>query len=606
MKSKVKIAIASLVLLSILFFLIKFASVQLINNLYSNKNFHILNKLANCMTDRSLDYYQGVIEERITGPASSVISGVAFIIFSLTFLLDASVGKMTFYIFLFLIITKIEILFFPPWGDHVGGSLSEAIWLKRNNFNYIGLSQQQSSIFGGPKFFLFSIYPGFIALMMKIFTNAKAFLFTSHLITFGMSSLIAGLFYKFTNKILENKTAILSTILLIALPLFQSMTEMINMEIPCLFFSILCINYLCGKKFWRATLMAILAILIKGPGSIACGAVFFTCFLFFIFPDKSVKNKPLFRLKMILLCAISIAAAFGQVYLRAKFVHVVNAHHNEVRPFVGVPNLIGLKFIQLYYGISLLGLLIYFIKTKIISKTKGNFATDNIILFVFYLFTTLWFCLHINISVMGPRYKLIFTPTLLLCFIFALQTILHHKKTVNVLIGIAVLGAYLGSYGLYYPNRIQSKYYAYNWLERSLEYRNDMKLHQKIAKEIETNFSDFTIGSPHVTAQMIAFPEFGYSKKQPDMFMYGMSITYGGIHNFPGLNNLNLYKTLWIGFLNDSDKEFDYPIDPNDKIVKVIEVGDKKTTLFMGGFAIQKFYNIVMMNQIKRQMMHGK
>jgi len=124
-----------------------------------------------------------------------------------------------------------------------------------------------------------------------------------------------------------------------------------------------------------------------------------------------------------------------------------------------------------------------------------------------------------------------------------------------------------------------------------------MKLHMEMAKELEANFPGFTVGAPHVTVQMLAFPEYGYVKKPLNMLVYGMGTTWGGIKNYTGLQNLDITRTIWIGFKSDLPDRIVYPIDPKDRIVKEIIVGDKKATLFMGGIAIEKMYRIIMLKK---------
>jgi len=50
-------------------------------------------------------------------------------------------------------------------------------------------------------------------------------------------------------------------------------------------------------------------------------------------------------------------------------------------------------------------------------------------------------------------------------------------------------------------------------IERSLEYRNHLKMQRKLAKEMETNYANLLIVAPFTTAETLVFPELGYVKK---------------------------------------------------------------------------------------------
>jgi len=487
----------------------------------------------------------------------------------------------------------------------MGGSLSEAVWLYRHNFDYVGLFQQKSSIYGGPKFFLFSLYPGLMALLMKISAAPKTFIIMSHLLNFFLSSIIVALFRKILKRIFNPTAAVLSSILLLSLPLYQTMTEIINMEILCLFFSMLCLISLAEKKISKASVFAILAVCVKGSGSIACATTFAVSIITFFPPFKNAKKQ---RTLNLFFGTLAMLSAFAQVYLRKKFIHVVDAGHNDVRFLIGLKNITDSHFLPLFLGISLLGMLVLFFQRSRLNKSS---VKPNTILIpeqalftavVFFIFVIFWNLLHVNVSVMGPRYKLLLCPPLLFGVIFTAVVLMRKELIVSIALIAAIMISYLSSFGLLYPYRIPSKYYNYCALERSLEYRNDLFLYQRTARELENNFQGYAVGAPHVFAQAMAFREFGYFKNPPQVIMYAMSITFGGIQNFQGLGEINIHKTIWIGYRKTYQFKTNYPLHANDKIIKEVIWGDKKATLFMGGFAIDTMYRDILLNKMMLQM----
>ncbi len=570
------------VALFILFAIFKYNSPQYIADLYNAQSFPLLNALAQTKDNQNLDFYLGRIEENVTGPVSSMFAGLIFLLFCLTHLKKTRTFPYIVSVFIFLILSKLEVLSFPPWGDHVGGSLEEAVWLLRNHFDYVGLFHQPGSIYGGPKYFLFSIYPGAVALLMKICPTPQSFIMTAHLLTFAFAAMMVGLLRKIFLKLFDDTTAILGSLFLLSLPLFQTMMEMINMDMATTFFSFLSAYALIRQRFGWATILALVAVWTKGSGAAACGAVFLTCGLVFLF-SQTHRYRP----KLIVYGLLCLFMAFLQVYLRGKFVHTIDMHHNTVKFLCGLPHFWGHQYLTSFFLFSLVGVVWLLIKDK---KTEPDFVVKYYIPVVMLIESLCWFLLHLNVSIMGPRYKLTLTPFLLFGVVYAYVVVFKNKTFVKISLAIAILVSFFSVYGFLEGERIDSHYYAYNELERSLEYRNDLKLHQKLVREFETNFAGFTIGAPHVTAQILAFPEFGYVQKPLDVMMYGMNITFGGIKNFSGLRNVDLKKTIWIGFHDTTPHDFPYPIDPMDRVVKTINVGDKQATLFMGGLALEKLY----------------
>jgi len=52
---------------------------------------------------------------------------------------------------------------------------------------------------------------------------------------------------------------------------------------------------------------------------------------------------------------------------------------------------------------------------------------------------------------------------------------------------------------------------------------------------------------------------------------------------------LDLYRTVFIGFrYNRILDEMDFPIAPEDKVLKHLVFGDIEAVIFMGGFAIER------------------
>ncbi|MFA5088705.1 MAG: hypothetical protein WC552_06695, partial [Candidatus Omnitrophota bacterium] len=413
----------------------------------------------------------------------------------------------------------------------------------------------------------------------------------NHLFIFGLASVIVAVFRSILLKLYDARTAILAAIILLSLPLFQCMTEMLHMEMLCLFFALLAAYGLIEKKVALAGGMAVLSALTKGSGGFACSSVLAVTLLIF-FLDRKEKN----RIRFLLIGILTFFLGFSQLFLWRLFIHKIQPAANAFRPFAGwQPLLETVKMEMLLFVLSLAVFLYGFIKARVGRVAGGKaISPKEHVTWVMFIFAGMWFALFLNVSVMGYRYELLLLPFLVFCVLFAFRSVVRSEKIGFGVLVLVILLSCIGSYGLFERFKYESSIYSYHKFERSLEYRNDMKLHLLLAEEIEKNFSGFTIGAPFVIAQMLGMPEFGYVHRPLDVVIYGMRCTYGGIRNFDGLKNLNISRTVWVGFLKNHIHEgIDFPVGPQDKILKEISVGNKRVVLFMGGFAIEKMRLIV-------------
>jgi len=190
---------------------------------------------------------------------------------------------------------------------------------------------------------------------------------------------------------------------------------------------------------------------------------------------------------------------------------------------------------------------------------------------------------------MQPRYPLLLAPFMIYLIIYCAYTFTKNDTFIMGFLVTLILMASLGSHGLFSFKPEGSSAYSYNTLERSLEYRNDLKVNKVLAKTLEEKFSNFAIGAPFVQAQMLVMPELGYVTKPLDVFIYGSLSTHERLKEFKGLAQLNIKRTIWVGSEDDHiTDQVDFPIGKNDTVIKEIIAGNKKISLFVGGFAIEK------------------
>ncbi|MFA5088706.1 MAG: hypothetical protein WC552_06700 [Candidatus Omnitrophota bacterium] len=565
-----------------LFYLLKLQGAQAVGELYQQGRFDILNRLTGAQQQQVLGFYLGEMERKVLGPASVLGAGVLFMVFSLVFLQKASPVRFAIAVFIFFLLSKPEVLFFPPYGDAIGGPFAEGVWLFRNGFNYLGLFHEPRYIDGGPSVYVFSIYPTYLAILMAVFRSSRCFLVVNHLLVFAFAAVIAALFRSILLRIFTPKTSLLLVIFFLSLPLFHSQVEAINMEMFLLFLVMSSVYSLINGKIQTASFWAVAAAFTKGYGVIICGTVFLSSILLFaVSPGRRDRWKFLFW--------GSWAAASAALAVFLAYIVAYQFTPQSVTSILsGWPSLKNTIIFPLYL-LSCVFYLSSFIKGLWRVKREGgsvqSFWERNIIPLVMFSLAGLWFLFFLNHFAVSPRYSLVLLPFLLFAVLFVVALFHPFQKFINpALIGLIVFSL-ICSYGNIYP-----PFGGYNYVlqERSLEYRNDLLLNIKVAQEIEEKYASFTIGAPFILAQILALPELGYVHQKLDVMIYGMRCTYGGIKNFQRLSDVQINRTIWVGVRSGLPDDIPYPVGERDVVLKEVFSGKEKAVFFLGGEAIEK------------------
>lgn len=553
------------------FFIVKYQSPQWVESLYQQKQFELLNKISGGYGERSLGFYLGKSEEMLFGPVTQLVSGTAFALLMGICFPAIGFGRFVGAVAGYLLITKWEALFFPLYGDTMGGPFAEAMWLANNNFNYLELFRHPGYAAGGPKVYFFSIYPTYAAILMKLLPWPKVFLFVNHLIVFLMAAVIAALVRQLLLKHFREDSATLGALLLLFMPVFQSQTEAVNMEMPTVFFATLSAYYLIQNKIGRATAMAVLSVLAKGTGVFACMAVFAVIVLLFFIKNEFQFNRRLLWAGAGLLAA-SIFSAGGKFLIHDQ--HVAIGGVNFLEGWGSISKF-RIFYILIYSTAVYLGYGLYLRKKKL----PEDFWRYG----VMFVFGAMWFLLFLNFYALLHRYSVTVYPFIVFCAIFAAGLIIKNNTVRKWSLIIIIAVTLWSSYGTNQSYRNQ-----HFILERSLEYRNGLTLSRLVAQRVEERYSQFKIGAQLITAQLLAFPEFGYVSKDLDVMIYGFQCLYPGIENYPGMKNLDIRRTIYITQADEWFQDAQFPMSDQDKIIDEIEWGDRKAYFFMGGVGIER------------------
>jgi len=575
-------SIAAVVLFA-LSFLVKFSADNITTRAYHAGNIKFLQTFVPPPEPEldNLDYYVGEMDAGLFGPLAVTLAGAGFLILALVFFRESSAFVFGAAVFIYLLITKWQALFYPPYGDAVGGPLAEAIWLLRHSFDYSGLWNQPPYMEGGPKVYFFTIYPTVMALLMKALPTIKSFIVVSHLLTFAAVSVIAALYRKIAARVLSPALAVMTAVMFLSVPISLSMFEAINMEVPVLLAAMISVVFLVEKRIVPAALFAVLTAYTKGPGILICGAVVF-CALIWAFTAERIGEKIKYVVCALVVAALTVLKIFAALTLTYQY-----ASAQDTAFLSGWASLKSTWIFYLFVVFTLIfvaKLIVDFRHRKtarLTTEEKGK----NRIVFVMFTVMLMWFVLFLNQKTVSPRYSFILMPFIIFCGVWAVLYAIRNQKAVGVILAGVILISLINSYGLFYP---PIDGYNYVLEERSLAYRNDLKLTQQIAEVVTDDFSRFHIGAPFIIGQTLAMPEFGYVRKPLDVTMYGWPIKYGGIKPFRGLRTMNISQTLWVGVRSGLPDNIPFPTGPDDVILKRINVGHQKAVFFIGGYAIER------------------
>ncbi len=578
--------VAWMVILAFCSLAFRFLGSHFVYGLCNNYTFSILNFLSGARGQHPPDFYLGRIQETIFGPLGVLTSGLAFLLFALQYLKESSWKRFALCVFIYLLFAKWEILFFPPYGDSVSGPFVEAMWLARNHFDYLRLSQETLFIRGGPKVYLISIYPTFIAVFMKLIPNTKVFLAINHLFIFAMSAIVFAIFREVVRRLYDAKMAILLTFFFLSLPLVQSQIEQLNMEIPILFFLMFVLYAVVKKDMVQAAVFSILAALVKVYALYAGFAVFLVgIYLYFADKDHRASKKVLFS-SFVSLVFVGLGA-YGLLYVLNPGGTV-----DKVGFFQGVELM--KKFPISYFFLTSLVLFVGIFFREKIPVVKGFWNKVNMFLqqhfdaaFMF-LVTAGWFALFSTSAWIPPRYTLILIPSLMISIFYVVDRLMPQAQKKEIILIVLIVFSFLSSFGFVYrPVEIQD----HAVVERSLEYRNDLLLHMKIAKLLEDKYSQLTIAAPFTFAHMLAFPEIGFVQKKLDVMIYLFPCLYEHVKNFDGIETLDLSRVIWVGVNTPFMRAPYLPIGPSDFVAEKLYSGNKSASLFFGGYSINAVYH---------------
>jgi hypothetical protein len=423
-------------------------------------------------------------------------------------------GKaLVLFVFALLLIYRPQAIFYPPYWDAVLGFFHEAIWLSQNNFHYAGLAfEQDGYLAGGPRIYLLSIVPTFIALLMKALPDVRVVFVVLHL---GNYLLAGGVIYLVTEIVrtrLHLCYALLAGLALLCQPMFVAQAYQLNAEILMSFLCLLALKRYLEQRHVEAGCWMVLAYFVKQPAvlfAFSMAGVFLVTqlrtrrqifpFLLYLFPfvlmmfaDNVLAAKLHNPRSIPELGGVDFRQYFELWYIKQQVMGMVGRVPDLFVVFIVVPALSSLVITRTVLG---------YIRGKRFFSVLKEHALELIL-----IATTAMFLLKsVTLISWIPRYMTYLIPGILI--LLALLLSRFSKRIGGATFGLIIIWGILNQFGMFYKQSTANNGYV---LERSLEYEADLELNQLITKTVEQNFSDRPIITHWPLTHMLMMPGFGY------------------------------------------------------------------------------------------------
>ena len=483
--------------------------------------------------------------------------------------------------FLLICVIRYESVFLPPYWDSIVGLFAEATWLADNDFDYLRLAYEIPGYgAGGPRVYFFSVYPAFQAILLKLIPESYLFLMLNHLLTFCYATIVLVAFYRLLCIRGNAWFALAGTMLLMMHPMFLSQTDAINMEMPVLAATLLGIVMTLRHRPISGALAVILALSLKPTAVIGVIVVFVYHAL------TTTANQGQTKKAMVLL-GIAILSVPVQWWLRGTF----NQESNDMLVVFFRGSLKQILFdMPDFFALYVVGGVFFcamavtilrnsrLLRIELLIQSFSEYNRTptgriNLIMILFFVFFTGFYIHIVNIL---PRYLLYCLPVLLYFLTTGLLTVLERPQIVITAVTVLIFLQLTNREGrLYIPDSGNNGFI----LERSLEYRDDMRLNRQLVQHLEEHYRNHTIVTSWPMAQMLTIPELGYVDRPFQVLTSDRPCLYGPTEQVTD-DILNEPDVIWVYTPNAfSRKNTFYPED--DHLITTLSYGDRIAHIYV-------------------------
>ena len=198
-------------------------------------------------------------------------------------------------------------LLLPPYWDAVLGIFHEGLFLADNGFDYRQLALAPDYAMGGPRVYLYSLYPGLVGLGSNWLSKPEHLFIALHALSLLSASACVYLLFRLLDRHVARGWALAGAALLFINPLFLSQAYAIGMDMPVTFLVFGSIYLLCQGRAGLAVLVMLCAFAFKQTAAVPALACFLFCLFMTARGDASWKNGLWFLLMPLSLVILPVA-----------------------------------------------------------------------------------------------------------------------------------------------------------------------------------------------------------------------------------------------------------------------------------------------------------
>jgi hypothetical protein len=236
------------------------------------------------------------------------------------------------------------------------------------------------------------------------------------------------------------------------------------------------------------------------------------------------------------------------------------------------------SFVLYFFGFNLLVFFTFVIKKALSYPYKDFifFLKKEHCPIACFLATFAWFIIFGQSYFFGVRYYLHMLPFFIFCCAWSM-TVLFRSRQVVATLSIAIIFLLnVCSYGMNYNEHDYDQGSV-----RSLEYRSAVRFQMKVVKQVESQFSGFTLAAPIMMAQALGIEKLGYAQKKMDVKIYFWPSKYGGVGELKGSDDRFLDRIIWIEIARRGKPSLINPF--LDRVLAQVSYGSQTAKIFIGG-----------------------
>ncbi|MBK7874485.1 MAG: hypothetical protein IPJ77_01805 [Planctomycetes bacterium] len=425
-------------------------------------------------------------------------------------------------VFLALLVARSYLLADPPYWDALMGAFPQGVWLAEHGFDLAGLlTQEKVFVDGGPNVYPFSLYPLAIGALLATGVAPATVFVVFHVASLACAAVAAGALYSVARARLPAPAGFLLAIAFVTAPLFQATACQMSLDMPLVACTALSLAAMDQRRFGGAFGWALAALLVKYTAVILIGANLVLCVLLWWKPrwcglaaEASSPEERARAARGALLHALLLGVFLVEVLLVARYAK----EPAFLDPFGGWKHL----FLRRLWTIPEYGLavLLFLAGLPLLVKRMlgGHARWIQVQCGVFLVAFLLFYGQYTNTL---PRYFLQSYPVLFLWLALSLYGSEGESHVRAGVLMVATAFHLVNQNGLFYPSRPSG------WtvptvvgeiagndgyvLERSMEYRDDLRLNQDLARALEAFPRERTVVVANwPLLQLLAVPELGY------------------------------------------------------------------------------------------------